>query len=71
MYNGALLSGFMSGSCAYTPKRKYHLIWPKGEEKQDKDDYTCQGSCNGLSGGWSHDQFPKIVKKNESCSTAL
>ena len=26
MYNGALLSGFMSGSCAYTPKRKYHLV---------------------------------------------
>jgi len=26
MYNGALLSGFMSGSCAYTPKRKYHSV---------------------------------------------
>jgi len=54
MYNGALLSGFMSGSCAYTPK---------SEEKQDKDDYTCEGPCNRLSGGWSHDPFPKIVKK--------
>ena len=65
MYNGALLSGFMSGSCTYIPQRKYHLIWPKGEEKQGKDDYTCQGPFSGLSGGWSHDQFPKIVRKQK------
>ena len=28
-------------------------------------------SSTGLSGGWSHDQFPKMVKKNKSCSPAL
>jgi hypothetical protein len=32
----AMLSGSMSGSFA-------HLVGPKSEEKQDKDDYTCQG----------------------------
>ena len=69
MYNGALLSGFMSGSCAYIPKRKYYLVWPKGEEKQDKDDYTCQGPCNGLSGGclrWCEWQLGHDVKTSES-----
>ena len=57
MYNGALISGSMSGFCTYTPK---------SEEKQHKDDYP----CNGLLGVWSHDQLIKIVK-NKSCSTAL
>jgi hypothetical protein len=32
------------------------------EEKQDTDDFTCQVSCDGLLGGWSHDQLPKMEK---------
>ena len=39
MYCEVLLSGSMSGSSAYTPKSK---------EKQDKDDYTCQGPSHRL-----------------------
>jgi hypothetical protein len=59
---GALLSGSMSGSLAHILKRKSHLVWPKSEEKQDTDDFTCQVSCDGLLAGWSHDQLPKMVK---------
>jgi hypothetical protein len=51
----AMLSGSMSGSFA-------HLVGPKSEEKQDKDDYTCQGPSNGILGQWSHDQLPKMEK---------
>jgi hypothetical protein len=51
----AMLSGSMSGSFA-------HLVGPKSEEKQDKDDYTCQGLSNGILGQWSHDQLPKMDK---------
>jgi hypothetical protein len=51
----AMLSGSMSGSFA-------HLVGPKSEEKQDKDDYTCQGPSNGILGQWSHDQLPKMDK---------
>ena len=56
--------------CIY-PKMKISLHpWPKSRRSQDKNDDTCWGPCNGLLGGWSHDQFPKMVK-NESCSPAL
>jgi len=48
--------------CIY-PKKKISLHpWPKSRRSQDKNDDTCQGPCNGLLGGWSHDQFPKMVK---------
>ena len=43
MYNGAQLSGSMSGSFAYVLKMKCHLVGSKSKEKQDKDDYACQG----------------------------
>jgi hypothetical protein len=66
----AILSGSMSGSFAYVLKRKFHLVGPKSEEKQDTDDYTCQGPSNGIFGPWSHDQLPKM-DKNESCSPEL
>jgi hypothetical protein len=46
------------------------MVGPKSEEKQDKDDYTCQGPSNGILGQWSHDQLPKM-DKNESCSHEL
>jgi len=62
IYHQALHSGSISGS-AYTPKRKSQLIWPKSEEKQDANGFTYQGSSDGLSGGWSHDQLPKIKNK--------
>jgi hypothetical protein len=68
---GALLSGSMSGFSAHTLKRKSHLVWPKTEEKQDTDDFTCQVSCDGLLRGWSHDQLPKMEKKNQSYSPGL
>jgi hypothetical protein len=55
---GPLLSGSMSGSSAYSLKRKSHVVWPKSEEKQDTDDFTCQVSCEGLLGGWSHKTTP-------------
>jgi len=42
MHYGALFSGSMSGSFVYFLKRKSHLVGPKSEEKQNKDDYTCQ-----------------------------
>jgi hypothetical protein len=51
----AMLSGSMSGSFAYVLKRKFHLVGPESEEKQDTDDYTCQGPSNGIFGQWSHD----------------
>ena len=65
MHYGALFSGSMSGSFVYFLKRKSHLVGPKSEEKQNKDDYTCQGPSNGMSGQWSHDQLPKMVKKRK------
>ena len=37
----------------------------KSEEKQDKDDFTYQGPSNRSLGGWSHDQLPKMVKKQK------
>ena len=52
--------------CIYL-KRKSQLVGPKSEEKQDKDDYTCQGP---ILGQWSHDQLQKW-SKNKSCSPAL
>jgi len=56
--------------CIY-PKKKISLHpWPKSRRSQDKNGDTCQGPCNGLLGGWSHDQFPKMVK-NKSYSPAL
>jgi hypothetical protein len=58
-----LLSGSMSGSSSSSLKRKFHVVRPKSEEEQDTDDFTCQVSCEGLLGGWSHDQLPKMVKK--------
>jgi len=50
--------------CIYL-KRKSQLVGPKSEEKQDKDDYTCQGPSDGILGQWSHDQLPKMVKKQK------
>jgi hypothetical protein len=44
---GAMFSGSMSGSFAYVLKRKSHLVGQKSEEKQDEDDYPCQGPFNG------------------------
>ena len=42
----------MSGSTSRSiQKRKYHLVWPKSEEKQDNDDSTYQRPCNCWSGG--------------------
>jgi hypothetical protein len=43
LFMHALFSGSMSGSSAYILKMKSHLLGPKSEEKQDKDDYTCEG----------------------------
>ena len=43
-------------------KEKSYLVWPKGEEKQNKNDSICQGPSNGMMGWWSHEQLPKIVK---------
>jgi len=69
--------------CIYTKKKISLYPWPKSEKIQDKNDDTCQGSWNGLLGGWSHDQFPKMVKMKvvalhcsfqnqlELCSTVL
>ena len=56
MYCEVLLSGSISGSSAYTPK---------SEEKQDKDNYTCQGPSHGLLEVWSHGQFLEMVKKQK------
>jgi hypothetical protein len=70
MHYGALLSGSMSGSFVYILKGKSDLVGPKSEEKPDKDGYTCQGSSDVISGQWSHDQLPKMVK-NKSCSPSL
>ena len=50
--------------CIYQ-KSKFHLLWWKSEEKQDKDDFHCQGPSNRSLGGWSHDQLPKMVKKRK------
>ena len=51
-------------------KREISPGLTKKLEKQDNDDPTCQGPCNGVLGCWSHDQLPKMVK-NESCSPVL
>ena len=58
-----MLSDTASGSSASPLTRKSHLVW---KEK----DSTCQGPLDGMSGQWSHDQLPKMVK-NQSCSSAL
>ena len=50
--------------------KKSNLVWPKSEEKQDKDDYTCQGPSDRLLREWSCDQLPKIAK-NKNCNPAL
>jgi hypothetical protein len=57
----------VSESFAYILHRKSES---KSEVKQDTDGYICQGSSDVISGQWSHDQLPKIVK-NESCSPVL
>jgi hypothetical protein len=46
--------------------RKGDIIWyaQKLEEKQDENNDTCQIAPHGMSGLWSHDQFPKMVKSN-------
>jgi len=48
--------------CIYAKNKILLHPWPKSGRSQDKNNDTCQGSCNGLLGGWSHDQFPKMVK---------
>jgi len=57
------MSGTASGSTVYTQIMKYHLGQPRSGRTQQKDDYPCQGPSNMLLGGWSHDQLPKMVKK--------
>ena len=47
------------------PKRGKGSNLMKSEEKQDKDDFTYQGPSNRSLGGWSHDQLPKMVKKQK------
>ena len=37
----------------------------KSKEKEDKDDFTYQRPSNRSLGGWSHDQLPKMVKKQK------
>jgi hypothetical protein len=51
----AMLSGSMSGSFA-------HLVGPKSEEKQDKDDYTCQGPSNGILDNGHMTNYQKWTK---------
>jgi hypothetical protein len=51
----AMLSGSISGSFSYALKKEISSGLPKSEEKQDKDDYPCQGPFNGILGQWSHD----------------
>jgi hypothetical protein len=58
----------VSESFAYILQRKSES---QSEVKQDNDGYTCQGSSDMISGQWSHDRLPKMVKKNESCSPVL
>jgi hypothetical protein len=57
--------------CIYPKKEILLDLTKKSEAKQDTNDLTYQVPSDGLLGAWSHDQFPKIVKKNESCSPAL
>ena len=47
------------------PKKEMGSNLMKSEEKQDKDDFTYQGPSNRSPGGWSHDQLPKMVKKQK------
>ena len=63
-------SGSMLGFSIYTLKGNLTWFDQKSGEKQHKDGYNCQGLSSGLSGGWSHDQLPKMVK-NKSCSPGL
>ena len=51
--------------CLHISERKSQLVGPKSEEKQDKDDYTCQGPSDGILGQWSHDQLPKNGQKQK------
>ena len=68
----------------YPKRRKYYSKWPKSGRNQNKSHDRCQGPSDGSLGGWSHDQFPKMVKKTkvvalhcsfqnlfESCSKVL
>ena len=50
MHYGTLLSGSMTCLFAYILKRKSHWVGQNSEEKQDKDDYTCQGLSDGILG---------------------
>jgi hypothetical protein len=34
------------------------------EEKQDENNDTCRIASHGMSGLWSYDQFPQMVKSN-------
>ena len=47
------------------PKRGKGSNLMKSEEKQHKDDFTYQSPSNRSLGGWSHDQLPKMVKKQK------
>ena len=53
-----MLSDTASGSSASPQTRKSHLVWKE-------DNCTCQGPLDGMSGQWSHDQLPKMVKKTK------
>ena len=51
---------------------KKGIMFTVGDDDEDvqKVEEINDTSSNGLSGGWSHDQFPKIVEK-QSCSPTL
>ena len=65
MQYGALFSGSMSGMFVYL-KRKSQLVGPKSEEKQDKDDYTCQGPSDGILGQWSKTGEAQHLQNSQS-----
>ena len=51
--------------CIYPKKRNIIEDDQKVEETNIRMMITCQGPSYGLLGGWSHDQLPKMVKKQK------